>query len=90
MCNIFILNCEWLQKAYCIKVLKFQKTLLEELHKALTLSKHFNLTKQEQHGIQELKKRDDLVIFPTDKNLGPYVISREDYIKQFLNEHLLK
>jgi len=66
---------------------KFQKSLL---HAMLPLTKHFNLTKQQRYVLSELKKRDDLVIFPTDKNLGPYIISRVDYIKQCLNEHLLK
>ena len=68
---------------------KFQKTL-EELHAMLPMTKHFNLTKQQRFVLSKLKKRDDLVIFPTDKNLGPYIVSRMDYIKQCLNEHLLK
>jgi hypothetical protein len=35
-------------------------------------------------------KQDDLIIFPTDKNLGPSVSERSEYIKQVLAEHLLK
>jgi len=31
----------------------------------------------------------EFIIIPTDKNLGPAVLNRDDYISQVLKEHLL-
>jgi hypothetical protein len=39
--------------------------------------------------MSELATRHDLIIFPTDKNLGPSVAARSDYIPDVLEEHLL-
>ena len=91
--NLYVPKTDWIPECEDEEIegayFKFQETL-QEIHQALPYTKHFNLTKQQRSVLTELKERDDLVIFPTDKNLGPYIISREDYIKQCLNEHLLK
>ena len=91
--NLYVPKTDWIPECEDEEIegayFKFQETL-QEIHQALPYTKHFNLTKQQRSVLTELKERDDLVIFPTDKNLGPYIISREDYIKQCLNEYLLK
>ena len=56
---------------------------------ALPRTRRYNLSPAQRHCLSELRKRDDLVIFPTDKNLGPSVAPRHTYIKQVLSEHLL-
>jgi hypothetical protein len=46
------------------------------------------LSPSQRHVLSELTKRPDLIVLPTDKNLGPCVIERKVYIKQVLEEHL--
>jgi len=36
-----------------------------------------------------LKQHQEFIILPTDKNLGPAILNRKDYIRKVLNEHLL-
>ena len=48
-----------------------------------------NLLKYELRLLQSIRNNQDLVILQTDKNLGPAVWERSEYIKQTLNEHLL-
>lgn len=40
---------------------------------------HFNLTKCESKVLHELRQRQDIVIKPADKNLGPTLMSKEAY-----------
>jgi hypothetical protein len=47
------------------------------------------LTLPERSILRYLKQHQDFLILPTDKNLGPAILNREDYIKKVLNEHLL-
>ena len=39
--------------------------------------------------MSELSTCNDLIIYPTDKNLGPSVAARNNYIPNVLQEHLL-
>jgi hypothetical protein len=48
-----------------------------------------NLTQSQQKTLYTLKHNNDFIIMPTDKNLGPAIMNRDDYIKQCLTEHLL-
>jgi hypothetical protein len=48
-----------------------------------------NLLRNELHLLQQVRQNLDLVILNTDKNLGPAIWEREEYIKQTLKEHLL-
>jgi hypothetical protein len=56
---------------------KLRKTLLS------------NLTPLQAKTLKELRSNNEIIIKPTDKNLGPAVLHREDYINQILQEHLL-
>jgi hypothetical protein len=49
----------------------------------------YNLTHNQETILRELKANKDFIILPTDKNLGPAIINRADYINQAINEHLL-
>jgi hypothetical protein len=42
-----------------------------------------------QSVLKQLKQSKDLVILPTDKNLGPAILNRDQYITQILSERLL-
>jgi hypothetical protein len=66
----------------------FDKLLTDE-RRSLQWTRRFNLTPSQRHVLSDLTKRPDLIILPTDKNLGPCVIEREKYIAQVLKEHLL-
>ena len=47
-----------------------------------------NLTTQQQNMIKTLKKDKHLILLVTDKNLGPAIMERKEYIKHILREHL--
>jgi len=55
----------------------------------LSPKKRYNLTSHNRYCIRELKERTDLIKGFTDKNLGPFIMTRENYIVEFLQEHLL-
>ena len=67
----------------------FDKVLTDE-RRSLPWTRRFNLTPSQRHVLSELTKRPDLIVLPTDKNLGPCVIERKIYIEQVLKEHLLQ
>jgi hypothetical protein len=48
-----------------------------------------NLTHKQKTLLRELKANKDFIILPTDKNLGPAIVNRADYINQAITEHLL-
>lgn len=63
-----------------------------EINRKLSLlprRKHYNLSPSQRRCLSQLRQRNDLVIFPTDKNLGPSVTNRTPYIEQALSEHLM-
>jgi hypothetical protein len=47
------------------------------------------LTLPEHSILSYLKQHQEFIILPTDKNLGPAILNRKDYIRKVLNEHLL-
>ena len=53
-----------------------------------SLTKSFERFEKDSH-INTLCANRDFVILNADKNLGPVIIEREEYIKNVLNEHLL-
>jgi hypothetical protein len=59
------------------------------LFRALPLSQHNHLNQSQWHCLGDLAQRWDLIIFSTDKNLGPSIAERRPYIRQILAEHLL-
>ena len=71
--------------------------LKERLDKfSLTLDKLFkkrmgktNLLSYQIHALQLLQPQQDFLICPCDKNLGPAIIERHDYIKIAMRDHLL-
>jgi hypothetical protein len=63
---------------------------ITEARRSLPVTRRYNLTPSQRHVLGELKKRPDLIVLPTDKNLGPCVIERSVYIAQVLQEHLLQ
>ena len=63
---------------------------------ATTLNKLFkrrmgktNLLSYQTRALQSLQKQQDFLICPCDKNLGPAIIERDDYIKIAMRDHLL-
>jgi hypothetical protein len=62
---------------------------LNVLIRALPRSRRYNLSRSQQHCLGDLAQRQDLIIFPTDTNLGPSIAERRPYIKQILAEHSL-
>jgi hypothetical protein len=64
------------------------ETLL--LKKSIQLPRYcqYNLSHPQRQCLQELANRNDLIIYPADKNLGPCVVEREQYIKQVFSKHL--
>jgi hypothetical protein len=68
------------------KLLKQSHNNLQENLKGKSLS---NLTKLQSKTLYALKNDKEIIIKPTDKNLGPAVLDLDKYIKQILLEHLL-
>jgi hypothetical protein len=62
---------------------------IDLLYRALPRHRRFNLSRADRHTMSELQLRDDLLVIPTDKNLGPSVVQRNDYVKEVLQDHLL-
>ena len=63
---------------------------------ATTLNKLFkrrmgkmHLLSYQTRALQSLQKQQDFLICPCDKNLGPAIIERDDYIKIAMRDHLL-
>lgn len=48
-----------------------------------------NLTRHEQSVLSDLTSNPDVIIMPSDKNLGPVALDTSDYVNQVLQEHLL-
>ena len=68
---------------------RFQAAITRKL-RLLPRRKHYNLSPLQRQCMSELRRRDDLIVFPTDKNLGPSVTNpRSTYIEQALSEHLM-
>jgi hypothetical protein len=68
------------------KSLKKEIELLQKKYKNKNIS---NLTPLQFKALKKLKQNTNLIIKPTDKNLGPAVMDRAFYINKILNDHLL-
>jgi hypothetical protein len=64
-------------------------TKLNDFRRALPKHRRHNLSPSQRNVIRELQNRPDLVIFQTDKNLGPSLSERPQYIREVLTTHLL-
>lgn len=53
------------------------------------VTKATNLTRHQQQTLKILIENDDFIVFMADKNLGPCIMEREEYIKWVLTDHLL-
>ena len=67
----------------------FSKTLRKH-HHSLPTKKNFNVTPHENYLIKTLAARTDLIEGSTDKNCGPFIRPRPNYIRDCLNGHILK
>jgi len=63
--------------------------LLDEKIKNHSTKKRYNTTFQQYKSLRQLKNNPDFIILNTDKNLGPAIMNRHDYITRVLKEHLL-
>ena len=72
------------------RISKFCKSILAE-HKFIRKiqKKSSNLTHLQKSHINLLRANRDFVILNADKNLGPVIMGRDDYIKRVLEEHLM-
>jgi hypothetical protein len=66
---------------------KFERTL-HSAKKRLPTTRRYNLSLPQRSVLQELRARPDLIIYPTDKNLGAYIMECPKYIQAMLSEHL--
>ena len=91
--KLYVANSTWTPKPTDDKVeAKFDRFCqnLTTTNNAISTNKRFNLTSHERYTIRELADRKDLIVGLTDKNLGPFIAPREQYIQDCLNGHLLK
>jgi len=68
------------------KSLKKENELLQKKYRNKNIS---NLTPLQFKALKELKQNTNLIIKPTDKNLGPAIMDRVFYINKILKDHLL-
>ena len=47
-----------------------------------------NLFPHQRHALSTLQQQDTFLIVPCDKNLGPAIIERHDYLKIAMRDHL--
>jgi len=68
----------------------FQNNIRKAIqNNTLKYQKFFNLTESQHITLKELKNSTDIIILPSDKNLGLAILDYKSYITQILNEHLL-
>ena len=61
----------------------------QELYKKVTLKKcKSNLLPHQERALESLRNQDDFVIMNCDKNLGPAIIERTEYIRLVFRDHL--
>jgi hypothetical protein len=70
----------------------FEKLLKKKHLEYTTRNKGFNLinlTPRQRAILNQLRCNENIIIKPTDKNLGPAVMDKKSYIEKILQEHLL-
>jgi len=74
------------------KITEFEKalkTLLQKVRKRHEMRRLSNLNHIQWSALQQLRHNKDIIIKPSDKNLGPTAMDTTTYIRQVLQEHLL-
>jgi len=74
------------------KITEFEKSLKshhQQLNQRHKFTKLTNLNPLQAKTLKELKSNKNIIIKPTDKNLGPAMMDTSQYINQVLKEHLL-
>jgi hypothetical protein len=68
----------------------FERNLQDAIKSNKKLKHNYNnLTPPQQQTLNLLKNNNEFIIMPTDKNLGPAIMNREEYIQLCLSHHLL-
>ena len=72
------------------RIITFCKAIAAESNfLCCTQKKSSNLTILQKSHLNTLRSNRDFVILNADKNLGPAIMEREEYLKSVLQEHLL-
>jgi len=94
--QIYIQNKQWHPPPVPLEIeegiTKFEKILKEKQKHLLNKTKNMNLTNlttQQKNVFRQLSHNQEIIIKPTDKNLGPAVMDIKTYVSQVLQEHLL-
>ncbi len=94
--QIYICNNNWHPPPASIlieeQITKFEKLLKAKQHELTHKYRHhslLNLTPLQKTTLTKLRKNSNIIIKPTDKNLGPAAMDIDTYITQVLQEHLL-
>ena len=66
---------------------RFVKALEREFS-SLKHTKSSNLTMVQKNSLNFIRNKKDLMILLSDKNLGPMVVNRDDYVKSMIDQHL--
>jgi mRNA-degrading endonuclease RelE of RelBE toxin-antitoxin system len=94
--QIYIQNKQWHPPPAPLEIEKkmteFEKILKkkqQELINKLNNTNLNNLTPQQRAALKHLRTNHEIIIKPTNKNLGPAIMDTKTYIHQVLKEHLL-
>jgi len=74
------------------QLVKFEKHLNDKFQEIIRKRQKINmsnLTTPQLQALSQLKNNKNLIVKPTDKNLGPAILDTLSYVKQVLREHLL-
>lgn len=72
-------------------LLDFRQTLTtQRIHHIGQLRKATNLSRIQKKLLRQLRQNTDFICLMTDKNLGPALMERKEYIEHILAEHLLQ
>ena len=72
-----------------IRLNQFHTLLTNEINNKIQNHKRStNITNIQSNAIKHLRSNEDFIIVNTDKNLGPAILRRKDYIAKIYDEHL--
>ena len=63
-------------------------TEITQARRCAVQKRHSNITKHQYNILHQMKTSPDFIIWQTDKNLGPAIIERCEYIKRAYTDHL--
>ena len=69
-------------------LVRFERALQNDIRRRRRCFRR-NLPRLDLRLLSNLQQNLELIVVPTDKNLGPAVMERRDYVRQCLTEHLL-